>query len=98
MKPKSPFRRVQDFPELDPLNNLLRTPPLTTEDRLMHIRALGQRINGYVRFMCAVGTLESCSGEAKQKAVTFFYDCLVTLEPPLGRVPKKLQRRERVVD
>ena len=70
MKPKSPFRRVQDFPELDPLNTLLRKPPLTTEDRLMHIRALGQRIKGYVRFMCAVGTLESCSGEAKQKAVT----------------------------
>ena len=96
MKPKYPLRLVQTFPELDPLNTLLRTPPLNTEDRLMHIRALGQRINGYVRFMCAVGTLESCSGEAKQKAVTVFYDCLVTLEPPLGSVPKKLQRRERI--
>jgi hypothetical protein len=95
MKPKSPFRRVQTFPELDPLNTLLHTPPLTTEDRLMHIQALGQRINGYVRFMCAVGTLESCSGEAKQNAVNVFYDCLATLEPPLGRVPKKLQRRSR---
>jgi len=72
MKPKSPFRRVQDFPELDPLNNLLRTPPLTTEDRLMHIRALGQRIKGYVRFMCAVGTLESCSGEQSKKLLPSF--------------------------
>jgi len=62
----------------------------------MHIQALGQRINGYVRFMCAVGALENCSGEAKQNAVTVFYDCLATLEPPLGRVPKKLRRRARV--
>ncbi len=62
----------------------------------MHIRALGQRINGYVRFMCAVGTLESCSGEAKQNAVTVFHDCLATLEPPLGHIPKKLRRRARV--
>jgi len=73
MKPKSPFRRVQDFPELDPLNNLLRTPPLTTEDRQMHIRALGQRIKGYVRFMCAGRHARKLFRGAKQKAVTVLF-------------------------
>jgi hypothetical protein len=95
MKPKAPTRLVKAFPELEPINELLRKPPLTTEDRLMHIQALGQRIEGYIKFMCAVGSLDGSSLELKQTEVAAFYDCLVILEPPLGRIPKKLQRRRR---
>src|SRR5262249_59407787 len=44
-------------------------PPLTTEDRLKCIEALGERIAGYVRFMSAVGTLDGSSQELKERAV-----------------------------
>jgi hypothetical protein len=86
-------RRPMVFPELDPLADLLRTPPLTTDERLLHIRALGQRLMGYVKFMCAVGSLSNSSTEAKQAAVAAFHERLVTLERELGRIQKNVRRR-----
>jgi hypothetical protein len=81
------------FPDLEPLNDLLRTTPRTTEDRLLHIEALGRRIASYVRFIGAVPSMAGSSGETKELAIAVFHACLAALEPPLGRIPKKLQRR-----
>jgi hypothetical protein len=67
------------------------TPPLTTEDRLVGIRALGQRINGHIHFMCAVGSLGGTSLEAKEKAVAVFYECLRALEQKLDRIQDNLR-------
>ena len=92
MKPKLSSRLVPLFPDLEPLNDLLRTPPRTTEDRLLHIQALGRRIESYIRFMGAVASMGGSSGEAKELAVTIFHERLAELERPLGRIPEKLQR------
>jgi len=71
---------------LDSSNDLLRTTPLTTEDRLAHIHALGQRVVSYVKFMCTVTRLEGSSAESKERAVAVFYDRLYILEQELARV------------
>jgi hypothetical protein len=89
--PKAKSRPPSTFPDLEPLNELLRTPPTTTQDRLIHIRALGERIAGYVRFMCAVDRLNGSSLEVKDKAVAIFYERLALLEQELGRIQEKLQ-------
>jgi hypothetical protein len=67
------------------------TPPWTTEERLQRIQALGQRVEGYVRFICAVGELSGTSAEAKEKAVAVFYERLAILEHQLGRIQEELQ-------
>jgi hypothetical protein len=66
-------------------------PPWTMEERLERIRALGQRIDAYVRFMCQVGGLGGTSAEAKEHAVTAFYERLVVAEGQLGRVQEDLR-------
>ena len=40
-------------------------PLLTMDDRLRAIEATGQRLAGYVQFMCQIGSLSGTSGEAK---------------------------------
>jgi hypothetical protein len=90
MKPKTSSRLAPFFPDLEPLNDLLRTPPRTTEDRLLHIAALGRRIQQYIKFMGAIGNLAGSSMEAKELAVVVFHDCLAALEPQLGDIPEKL--------
>jgi hypothetical protein len=72
--------------DLDSSNDLLRTIPLTTEDRLAHIQALGQRVGSYVKFMCMVGRMEGSSAESKDRAVAVFYDRLYILEQELSRI------------
>ncbi len=67
------------------------TPPLTTEERLLHLRTLGQRITDYVQFMCALDKLPGTSEEAKQKALAAFYERFVTLEQQLGRIHDNLR-------
>ena len=81
------------FPDLEPLNDLLRTPPRTTEDRLLHIEALGRRIESYVRFIGAIPDMVGSSGEAKELGIEAFHACLAALEPPLGRISMNFQRR-----
>jgi hypothetical protein len=68
-----------------------QTPPASTEDCLARIRALGQRVDGHVQFMCAVSGLPSSSAEAKQRAATAFYERLRTLERMLGHIREELQ-------
>jgi hypothetical protein len=90
MKSKAASPLAQLHPDLDPLNDLLRTPPQTTEDRLLHIAALGRRIQQYIKFMSDIGNMTGSSIEAKELAVIVFHDCLATLEPQLGDVPEEL--------
>src|SRR5262249_29589187 len=76
--------------DLESSSELLRTIPLTTEDRLAHIHALGQRVTGYVKFMCTVGRMEGSSAESNDRAVAVFYDRLYALEQELSRIHDSL--------
>ena len=66
-------------------------PPLTTEERLKCIEALGERIACYVRFMSAVGTLNGSSQELKERAVTAFYEQMARMEGQLRRIQDDLR-------
>lgn len=68
-----------------------RAQPWTLEERRNRIQALGQRIDGYVRFMCQVGALNNASGEVKEKAVTAFYDRMVIVEKQLAVIHDHLR-------
>jgi hypothetical protein len=69
----------------------LNTQPYTTEERLEHIKALGERIQGYLHFMAKVATMPGTSAEARDRAVEVFYDRLVIAERQLGRVREDLE-------
>jgi hypothetical protein len=88
---KAKSRPASTFPDLEPLNDLLRSTPTSTEERIVHIRALGQRIDGYIKYMCAAERLGNSSAEVRDKAVAVFYERLVVLEQELGRIHEKLQ-------
>jgi hypothetical protein len=66
-------------------------PPRTMEERVQRIEALGQRIDGYIRFMCQVETLTGTSAEAKERAVTAFYDRILVVERQLSRIQEDLR-------
>jgi hypothetical protein len=66
-------------------------PPGNQEERLQCIKAMLQRINGYVEFMCEVSSLNGTSSEAKERAVTVFYEQMVVLERRLGRIQEDLR-------
>ena len=66
-------------------------PPLTTEERLKCIEALGERIAGYVRFMSAIGTLNGSSQELKERALTAFYEQMARMEGQLRRIQDDLR-------
>ncbi len=68
-----------------------RTPPATHEEFLTHISALGKRIEGHVAFMGGVEHLNGTSAEAKHKALTLFYQRLVSMEQELNRVREELE-------
>src|SRR3979409_1128109 len=69
-----------------------QTAPLTTEERLQRIQALGKRVEGYVQYMCKVGSMASTSTEAKDRAVAVFYDRLILFERDLHRIQEELHR------
>jgi hypothetical protein len=84
-----PARRTKTtgvHPNWESPNDLLRNIPLTTEDRIAHIQALGQRVTSYVKYMCAVNSITGSSAEAKERAVEVFYQRLAALEQELGRI------------
>jgi hypothetical protein len=70
---------------------LPRTPPATVEEFLTHIGALGKRVEGHVAYMCAVERLNGTSSEAKNKALTMFYQRLVGMEVELNRIREELE-------
>ncbi len=67
------------------------TPPWTTEERVRCIEEMGQRISAYVKFMCKLSNMSGTSAEAKEKAVTAFYERMSILERQLGRIQEELQ-------
>jgi hypothetical protein len=89
-KTKAPGRPAQRPIVEEPQGTVRDSPPWTTEERLQRIRALGQRIDKYVEDMCAVGTLNGTSAEAKDKAVAAFYERMVVLERQLGHIREEL--------
>jgi hypothetical protein len=70
---------------------LWATPPCTTEERLARIEVLGQRVAGYVAFMCQMGNSNGVSADAKEKAVDAFYEQMVVVEARLGRIHENFQ-------
>lgn len=67
------------------------TPAANLEERLKRIEAMGQRIDGYVQFICKVGSLNGTSAEAKERAVTAFYERMVVVENQLCRIQEILR-------
>jgi hypothetical protein len=70
--------------------DLLLMPVFTTEERLQRLQILGQRIDGYIRFMSKISAMNGVSREAKDKAVTRFYDRLTVLERDLERIREEV--------
>jgi hypothetical protein len=91
MTTKTTSRSAAVRPVLEAPPDIGLIPPWTTEDRLVHIEALGKRIDQHIRFICAVGNLNGTSLEAKDKAVTVFYERLRSLERQLDRIHEELQ-------
>ena len=65
--------------------------PLTAEERLKRIEALGERIAGHFRFMCQVGSLSGTSEEMKERAIAAFYERAILVETQLGRIQEELR-------
>jgi hypothetical protein len=84
-KAKTPSRPPAETPDTP------RPLAQTTEERLHNIHALGERVNGYVQFMCQVGSLAGTSAEAKATAVAAFLERLTVLERQLGRIQEDLR-------
>jgi hypothetical protein len=91
MARKHASRPVPLFPDLDPVAELLRTVPQTTDERLAHIRALGARVAKYVRGVRATAPPNGASAEAREKAVAIFYEHLADLERQLSRIYEEFQ-------
>jgi hypothetical protein len=70
---------------------LPRTPPATAEEFLLHIGVLGKRVEGHVTFMAGVERLCGTSSEAKNRALSLFYQRLVAMEVELNRVREELE-------
>lgn len=78
-------------PLKEPREGYYLTPPNTLDERVHRIEALGQRIDGYVRFMCEIAALNGTSAEAKDRGVTTFYERLVIVESQLRRIHDELR-------
>jgi hypothetical protein len=91
MARKTQSRPSPFFPDLDPVAELLRTVPRTTDERLVHIRALGARVAKYVRGIRAAEPANGTSAEAKEKAVAVFYERLASMERQLSRIYEEFQ-------
>lgn len=70
--------------------DVLATPAFTTDERLERLNLLGERIDGYIRFMKKIERLNGLSQEAKDRAVSVFYDRLLALERALGRIQEEV--------
>jgi len=77
-------------PEVEASQEDWTLPPASTEECLARIRTLGQRVEGHVDFICAIGKLPSTSIEAKQRAAAAFYDRMRALERLLGTIREEL--------
>jgi hypothetical protein len=90
-KVTSPSHSAAVGPKKSPLAAPWPTPPWNTEERLQRIQAMGQQINGYIQFLSPIGDLKGTSTEAKDIAVTAFYERMVIVQRQLGRIHEDLQ-------
>jgi hypothetical protein len=60
--------------------------PCSTEEQLVRIKTLGQRIDRYIDFMSQAGNSNGVSADTKTRAVDAFYGQMVALERQLGRM------------
>ena len=67
------------------------TPAWTTQERLLRIQTMSQRINGFVKFICEIEELNGISTEAKDRSVLAFYEQMVALEHRLDRIQEALR-------
>jgi hypothetical protein len=91
MPPKPTPSRPSAAPLASAPARAAQDPPLTTEERLKRIAALGRRVAEYVEFMGQVGGLNGTSAEAKERAVAAFYERLTVLEGQLARIREELR-------
>jgi hypothetical protein len=77
--------------EKETVQELLMTQPHSMDDYLVRIRALGDRIRGYVQFMATVEGLNGSCLEAKRRFMSLFYDRLVLMDRELNRIQEELQ-------
>jgi hypothetical protein len=91
MAAKTTSSRAAARPALEVPPDIGLSPPWTTEERLVYIQALGQQIDRHIRFISTVGGLSGTSAEAKEKAVTVFYERLLALERQLERIREDLE-------
>lgn len=64
-------------------DGFMLAPPVNRDERVKRIEIMGQRIDGYIKFMCEVAGMSGSSGEAKELGIAFFYEQLVVLENQL---------------
>ncbi len=77
--------------EKDTFQELLLTQPNSMDDYLLRIRALGDRIRGYVQFMASVENMNGSCLEAKRRSMSLFYERLVLMDRELNRIQEELQ-------
>jgi hypothetical protein len=88
---KTKARPATPVTEPDPLPESWHSPPLTKVECLERIHLLGQRVVGYIKFMNGIDNVRGTSQEARQKALSTFYERLLFLEKELGRIQEDLQ-------
>ena len=84
-------RKPASTPIVESLSDPLQMPPMSTEERLTHIRGLAERIEGYIKYMLKVGSVAGTSSESKERAVAAFYEQLAILEKRLRRIHDDFQ-------
>jgi len=60
--------------------------PLTLDERVQRIQAMHKRMDGYIQYMCTIATMAGTSGEMKERAVTLFYEKMVSVEKQLAHI------------
>ena len=74
-----------------PYESITLAPPLTMEERVHRIEALGKRIDSYISFMCQIVTQAGSSAEVKERAVMAFYAQMVVVESQLAKIHDELR-------
>lgn len=89
MNPKTE-RRPQSITPADRNTSAVATSQ-TLDQRVAMIKALGERINAYVQFMCKSQQLQGVSMEVHESAVIAFHERLVVVEKQLARIHEAFQ-------
>jgi hypothetical protein len=66
-------------------------PPTNTDECLMRIEVLTERLQNHLRFIQEIQSLHGVSTEMKCKAATSFYERLLQLDRALGKLGDELR-------